>query len=45
MAVQRETDRSPLVTTLVAWIVLALMGVAAVYTAWIAIANFGRIGV
>ena len=28
-----------------AWLVLALMGVATVYTGWIALANFHRIGV
>ncbi len=28
-----------------AWVVLALMAVAALYTGWIAISNFDRIGV
>ena len=28
-----------------AWVVLALMAAAVVYTAWIAVANFHRIGV
>jgi hypothetical protein len=45
MAVQRDTDRPALLTTLVAWVVLALTAVATLYTAWIAVANFGRIGV
>ena len=34
----------PLARTL-AWVVLAVMAVALVYTGWIAIANFSRIGV
>lgn len=34
----------PLVRTL-AWVVLAVIAVALVYTGWIAIANFNRIGV
>jgi hypothetical protein len=34
----------PLART-VAWVVLAVMAVALVYTGWIAIANFNRIGV
>jgi hypothetical protein len=32
-------------TRLLAWVVLALMAAATVYTAWIAVANFNRIGV
>jgi hypothetical protein len=41
------TDREgswPLARAL-AWLVLALMAVAGVYTGWIALANFNRIGV
>ena len=34
----------PLARTL-AWVVLAVMAMALVYTGWIAIANFNRIGV
>jgi hypothetical protein len=34
----------PLARTL-AWVVLAVMSVALVYTGWIAIMNFSRIGV
>lgn len=30
---------------LLAWVVLALMAAATAYTAWIAVANFHRIGV
>ena len=30
---------------LLAWVVLALMAAAAAYTAWMAVANFHRIGV
>jgi hypothetical protein len=30
---------------IVAWVVLAVIAVAVVYTGWIAIANFNRIGV
>jgi hypothetical protein len=40
-----EDDRSPLLTRLLAWLVLALMTVATAYTAWIALANWNRIGV
>ena len=41
----RESDRGPVVLRLLAWLVLALMASATVYTAWIAVANFHRIGV
>jgi hypothetical protein len=34
----------PLARTL-AWVILAVMAVALLYTGWIAIANFNRIGV
>jgi hypothetical protein len=33
------------VTRALAWLVLALMAAATVYTGWIALANFNRIGV
>jgi hypothetical protein len=33
------------VPRLLAWVVLALMAGATVYTAWIVLANFNRIGV
>jgi hypothetical protein len=36
---------SPLLTRVLAWVVLALMAVATVYTGWIALANWNRIGV
>jgi hypothetical protein len=36
---------SPLLTRLLAWLVLVLMAVATVYTGWIALANWNRIGV
>jgi hypothetical protein len=41
----RESDRGPVLLRLLAWLVLALMASATVYTAWIAVANFNRIGV
>lgn len=47
MAVSRGTDgggAAP-VARLLAWVVLALMAAATAYTAWIALANFHRIGV
>jgi hypothetical protein len=34
-----------LLTKTLAWVVLALMAVATAYTAWIAVANYSRIGV
>jgi hypothetical protein len=37
--------QSALLVRLLAWVVLALMGASIVYTAWIALANFGRISV
>ena len=40
-----ESERSAPLARLLAWVVLALMAVATGYTAWIAIANFHRIGV
>ncbi|HWC01646.1 MAG TPA: hypothetical protein VHF87_02645 [Methylomirabilota bacterium] len=47
MAMSAESERvgsAPLTRTL-AWVVFALMAAATVYTAWIALANFNRIGV
>ena len=41
---QREEGSAPLARIL-AWVVLALMSAATAYTAWIALANFHRIGV
>jgi hypothetical protein len=38
------TASAPL-ARLLAWVVLAVMAVATAYTAWIALANFHRIGV
>jgi hypothetical protein len=40
-----ESERSPALTRLLAWVVLVLMASATVYTAWIAVANLHRIGV
>jgi hypothetical protein len=45
MLAKRERERSPALTRLLAWIVLILMVVSTVYTVWIAVANFHRIGV
>jgi hypothetical protein len=39
-----SVESSPIVR-LLAWIVLAIMLIALVYTGWIALANFNRIGV
>jgi hypothetical protein len=39
------SESSPLVVRLLAWLVVGLMAAATVYTAWIAVANFNRIGV
>jgi len=41
------TDRvgSWLIARVLAWVVLALMAASALYTGWIAVANFNRIGV
>jgi hypothetical protein len=40
-----ERATSPLLMRLLAWVVLALMAVATIYTGWIALANWNRIGV
>jgi hypothetical protein len=41
----RENDASAPLNRVLAWVVLVLMAVATVYTAWIALANYHRIGV
>ena len=43
--VRGERESSSALTTVLAWIVLALMASATLYSAWIAIVNFNRIGV
>jgi hypothetical protein len=43
--VTRDNDTSPLLGRWLAGIVLALMAASTVYTAWIVVANFDRIGV
>ena len=45
MSASNESDKAAPLARLLAWAVLALMAVATVYTAWIALANFNRIGV
>ena len=40
-----ESAGSAPLTRLLAWVMLALMAAASAYTAWIAAANFHRIGV
>jgi hypothetical protein len=45
MPMERQSERSPALTRLLAWLILALMASATAYTAWIAVQNFGRIGV
>jgi adenylate kinase len=42
---RRERESSSALSRLLAWIVLALMASATLYSAWIAIVNFNRIGV
>lgn len=42
---QREREDSSPLARFLAWVVLALMAAASAYTAWIAMANFHRIGV
>jgi hypothetical protein len=41
----RDRDSSSPLNRILAWIVLGLMAAATAYTAWIAVANFNRIGV
>ncbi len=45
MSASSESDKAAPLARLLAWVVLALMAVATVYTTWIALANFNRIGV
>jgi hypothetical protein len=40
-----ESEGAALLARILAWVVLALMMAATAYTAWIALANFSRIGV
>jgi hypothetical protein len=42
---RRERESSSALSRLLAWIVLALMASATLYSAWIALVNFNRIGV
>jgi hypothetical protein len=44
-AVIRDSDTPVLLNRFLAWFVLVLMALAAVYTGWIAVANYHRIGV
>jgi hypothetical protein len=44
-SVEYERDGSAPLARVLAWVVLALMAAATLYTAWIAVANFGRIAV
>jgi hypothetical protein len=44
-AAERERRGSEVLSRLLAWVVLALMAAATLYTGWIAVANFHRIGV
>jgi hypothetical protein len=44
-AVTNEPGSAPVVPRVVAWVVLVLMAAAILYTGWIALANFHRIGV
>ena len=45
VSTRRESGASAPLARLLAWVVLALMAAATAYTAWIALANFHRIGV
>jgi hypothetical protein len=45
VSAQRDSERSAPLARLLAWVVLALMAAATVYTAWTALANYNRIGV
>ena len=45
MSAKTESGGSTPLARLLAWVVFALMAAATVYTAWIAVANFNRIGV
>ena len=45
VSTRSESGASAPLARLLAWVVLALMAAATAYTAWIALANFHRIGV
>jgi hypothetical protein len=45
VSAKTESGGSTPLARLLAWVVFALMAAATVYTAWIALANFNRIGV
>jgi hypothetical protein len=45
VSVRREREGAPPLVRILAWVVFALMAAATVYTAWIALTNFDRIGV
>lgn len=40
-----ELRATPVLSRALAWVVLALMAATLVYTGWIALSNFSRIGV
>ena len=42
---KNESDGATPLARILAWVVLGLMAAASGYTAWIALANFHRIGV
>jgi hypothetical protein len=45
VSAKTESGGSTPLARLLAWVVFALMAAATVYTAWIALSNFNRIGV
>ena len=45
VSAKSESGASTALARTLAWVVFALMAAATVYTAWIALANFHRIGV
>ncbi len=45
VSAKREREGSAPLTRWLAWVVFALMAAATVYTAWIVLANYHRIGV
>ena len=45
VSAKRESSGPAPLVRILAWVVFALMAVATVYTAWIALVNFHRIGV
>jgi hypothetical protein len=44
-SVRPEREGSAPLARVLAWVVIVLMAVATLYTGWIAVVNFGRIGV